>query len=112
MVEIAVMFVMLALGFVLGWHMRERHAIKQIEMILESDEYAEAVQETESRTKMRLERHGGLILAYVEEDNSFIAQGEDLEALDKAIQARFPGRKFSIQEQNLIDIRVNYHESV
>ena len=53
-----------------------------------------------------------MIYAFVVENDEFIAQGKDLTELDKAIQARFPGRKFSIQEQNLKDLEVEYHEPV
>lgn len=114
MIEFIVMFIMFAIGVSVGWVLRERHAIRQVEKILLSSEFSEAVQEAEAeqRTKMRLERHAETIYAFSDEDDSFIAQGKDLEALDKAIQSRFPGRKFSVQEQNLIDIKAEYHEPV
>lgn len=101
----------LVLGFLAGWNAREAYAMRIVKQILKESQNQEA-QEMESRTKMRLERNGDFIFAYRVEDNAFIAQGKDLEELDKAIVSRFPGKKFSVQEQNLIDIKADYHEPV
>ena len=111
MIEYIVMFVMFAVGVSIGWYLREQHAIRQIHKILNSAEFAEAVEQVEPRTKMRLERHGETIYAF-EEEGAFIAQGKDLQELDTAIQKRFPGKKFAVQEQNLIDIKAEYHDPV
>jgi hypothetical protein len=109
--DFVVIIVCIFIGLVMGWKLREYHAMKTVHSFLkEIEEHQE--KEIEERTKMRLERHNGLIYAFADEDDSFIAQGKDLEDLDKAIIARFPGKKFAVQEQNLIDIKAEYHEPV
>jgi hypothetical protein len=111
--EIIIIFIVALVGFAFGWHAREQWAIRQVHRLLESGElFPKEEEASEDRTKMRLERHGEVIYAFTVEDDSFIAQGKDLDDLDKAITARFPGKKFSVQEQNLIDIKAEYHESV
>jgi hypothetical protein len=111
--EIIILGFVLGIGIAIGWVARERVAMRIVDrLIKEAEEAQTKEQTTEDRTKMRLERHGNLIYAFDVENDSFIAQGKDLEDLDTAIVARFPGKKFSVQEQNLIDIKANYHESV
>ena len=97
-----------AFGILIGWNLRERVAMKIVEKMMDDIQQVEE----EERTKMRLETHSGVIYAYTADGNHFIAQGVNLNELDKAIIARFPGKKFSVQEQNLIDIKAEYNESV
>lgn len=106
--EFLILFGALMVGIYVGWEAREQWAIRQVRRLLDSGElFTEAeTGEEEERTKMRLEKHSDLLYAFTVEDDNFIAQGKDLEELDKAIQARFPGKKFSIQEDNLKDIGV------
>jgi hypothetical protein len=106
--EFVILFGALMIGIYLGWEAREQWAIRQVRRLLDSGElFTEAeTGEEEERTKMRVEKHSDLLYAFTVEDDNFIAQGKDLEELDKAIQARFPGKKFSIQEDNLTDIGV------
>ena len=108
--EFVILFGALIVGIYLGWEAREQWAIRQVRRLLEDGDINLSKIETdepeEERTKMRVEKHSDLLYAFTVEDDNFIAQGKDLEELDKAIQARFPGKKFSIQEDNLKDIGV------
>jgi hypothetical protein len=111
--EILILFIAAIIGFGFGWHAREAWAIRQVHRLLESGELFQKEEEPEEdRTKMRLEVQSDVIYAFSDEDNSFIAQGKDLFDLDKAIQARFPGKKFAVREDNLKEIGAKYHESV
>ena len=107
-------FILIGIGVILGWYFREYYAMRVVHNLLK--EVGEQVEDEEEpsgdRIKMRLERHGEVIYAFKDEDDSFIAQGKDLHELDKAIVARFPGQKFSVREQDLIDIKADYHEPV
>lgn len=105
--EFLILFGAVLVGFLVGWQAREQYAIRQVRRLLEDGDIKLNVDSDESeedRTRMRLEKHSGLIYAFADEDDSFIAQGEDLSALDLAIQARFPGKKFSVREDNLKEI--------
>ena len=104
--EFVILLGAVVVGLIVGWQAREQYAIRQVHRLLEErgidlDEEAEV---EEDRKKMRLERHSGLIYAFADEDDSFISQGKDLSDLDMAIQARFPGKKFSVREDNLKEI--------
>lgn len=106
--EFVILFGALFIGFYAGWQFRELWAMRQVKRLLEDGDIQlhkiEEEPEEEERTKMRLEQHGTLIYAFEEETDSFIAQGTDLFDLDKAIQARFPGKKFSVRESNLSEV--------
>lgn len=113
--EFVILFGALIVGFFAGWQFREVWAMYQVKRLLQEGDLKlqridEEVEEEDERTKMRLEQHGSLIYAFEEESDTFIAQGKDLLDLDKAIQARFPGKKFSVREANLQE--VSSHESV
>lgn len=104
--EFVILAVALVIGFIAGWHGRERHAMNTIHKLLESAE--EEVEEDENKPdRLRLERHGEMIYAYTAEDE-FIAQGTDLFVLDEAIQKRFPGRKFLIKRENLEEVGADH----
>ena len=102
------LLVALVVGFVFGWNVREWYAIRSLHKMMMAAEAAveEEQEEEKKRTPMRLEKHNDIIFAYSEEDGSFIAQGSDLYALDDAIRARYPDRKFSIKEKNLEEVGV------
>lgn len=105
--EFLILFGAVVVGFLVGWQARESYAIYQVRRLLEDGDIKLNTDEDETeeeRTKMRLEKHSGLIYAFADEDDSFIAQGTDLTELDLAIQARFPGKKFTVREDNLKDI--------
>jgi hypothetical protein len=113
MENIIVIFALICIGFAAGWYFREYYAMRIVKTMLKDlEEQVSKEEPEEDRIKMRLEKENGIIYAFKDEDNSFIAQGKDLVELDEAIVARFPGKKFSVREQNLIDIKAEYHESV
>ena len=103
--ELLILFFVGIIGFFFGWHAREMYAMRVVKSIMEQANMMQEAQEEENpRTPMRLEVHNNTIFAYSEVDGSFIAQGVDLEGLDKAIQSRFPDKKFSVKEKNLLEI--------
>ena len=113
--EFVILFGAFMFGIYIGWEAREQWAIRQVKRLLEDGDIQlnkiDDEEEAEERTKMRVEKHSDLLYAFTVEDDAFIAQGKDLHDLDKAIQARFPGKKFSIQEGNLKEIGIS-HDTV
>jgi hypothetical protein len=103
--DILILCLVLAFGILIGWNLRERVAVRLVEKML--SEIQEDSQENPDVTRMRLEKHSDVIYAY-SEDDTFIAQGNSLKDLDLAIRKRFPDRKFSVREENLKSLGVNY----
>ena len=104
--EFLILFGAIIVGFLAGWNAREAYAVRRVHQILDQLEQVEDLDEEEAQTpdKIRLELHGNVIYAYTVDNDTFIAQGASLEELDAAVQARFPGKKFSIKESNLEEI--------
>lgn len=101
-----------AFGIILGWRFREMWAMRTLKKYVAQMAESEAEEEQEpevKRTAITLEKHNDSIFAY-EEDGTFIAQGKTLHELDIAIKARFPDRKFSVKEDDLI--KVGAYESI
>lgn len=109
--DIVVLLIVAVMFFFAGWHSREAYAMFIVKRLLQEAEDKQEAEE-EPRQKMVLEKHGEVIYAYTEENHEFMAQGKDLYELDTAIQARYPGKKFAIREDNLKEIAVEYHEPV
>jgi hypothetical protein len=109
--DILVLIVVALIFFYAGWQSREAYAMHVVRRILEEAEEMQEPEE-EPRQKMVLEKHNDVIYAYTDDNHEFMAQGKDLFELDTAIQARYPGKKFAIREDNLKEIAVEYHESV
>ena len=110
MEDILVLFCGIVFGVLLGWNLRERFAQHVVNKILEENNLLkeENQEENPNVIRMHLEKHSDVIYAFVEEDDSFIAQGKTLKELDIAIRARFPNDKFSVREDNLKSLGVNY----
>ena len=73
--ELIILFVAVFIGIGMGWYLREYAAMRKVhQMLRDSEELFNAEERTDAnRTKMRLERHGEVIYAYKEEDDTFIA---------------------------------------
>ena len=99
----------LVVGFFVGWHTREIHAMNKVRRILEEVEEAQDEEDAKA-DRLTLERHGEVVYAFDGSD-TFLAQGSSLEELDDAIQARFPGRKFLIKESNIKEVGLS-HDSI
>jgi hypothetical protein len=110
--ELIILLVVAISCFVFGWYAREQAAIRTISRMLDAAEQQADEEPKNVAEKMVLEKHNETIYAYTVDGHEFIAQGASLEELDKAIQARFPGKKFTIREDNLKELALEYHESV
>lgn len=106
--EFVILFVAVFIGAGIGWVLREKyaeHVVAKYLKELEINKGGLSESEKESRTTLKLETHNDTIFAY-DEEGTFIAQGADLDYLDRAIKARYPDRKFKVSEENLKEIGV------
>ena len=110
--ELIILLVVAISCFVFGWYAREQAAVRAISRMLDMAEEQAESEPKDAAEKLVLEKHNETIYAYTVDGHEFIAQGSSLEELDKAIQSRFPGKKFSIREDNLKELALEYHESV
>lgn len=91
----------LIVGIQAGWNARERFAEKVIKQHLKNLEDLEEEQETRDLVPIKIEEHNGVLFVYNKQDNSFMAQGKNKTELEDALNARFPGKRFSASQEEL-----------
>lgn len=95
--------IMIVVGAAVGWLLMEWHRARQ--QYLEARDAA--VQEIlRSLVTTRLEVHHGFYYLFREDDDSFVAQGQDAQELMRHIDLRFRGKKFFITEGDPEAIKV------
>jgi hypothetical protein len=102
--EILILFVVMIIGFSLGWNLRERIAVvkankmfAKIEQELEQETNPEVVQIT-------IEKDNGILFAYHKDSSQFITQATDRKELEKKLAELYPGKTFGVTPKNLIEI--------
>jgi hypothetical protein len=102
-------FILIVLGFVLGFKVSEAYHVFSFKKILEDlnvsekdlrrlhskmakdlDEDAESPADTKTIIEIKVEQHQGLLFAYEAEHDTFIAQGQDGDELLSRILDKYP----------------------
>lgn len=93
--------ILIAVGLVAGWYLREWWAMRAMKHIV--NDAAEDFKET-IRSKVidaYVEKAGDEYFVYRKEDNSFLAQGKNINDLSDILQEKFPGKFFNIPTDQL-----------
>lgn len=104
MVEFIVLVVVWVVAFATGWTAREKYAERQLNHVLKTVEKNVSDQVQKNMVKVSIEKHDGHYYVYNEKDNSFMAQGDSKEALEKMLHDKYPEKKFAATEENLIEV--------
>ncbi len=88
-------------SFFLGWKMRERHAMRVMDQIME-----EMVEDTVDEFKkkvinIKVEDHDGQFFVYKKDDGSYLAHGETKNKLEDILNEKFPGKLFNASPEDL-----------
>lgn len=102
--EILSIFGIFALGFFVGWWMREQLALRRIDKMLTQieDELDEA--EEASLVKIKIEKHSEVFYVFNQETDEFMAQGIDRKELEDALAKKFPEKTFMATPANLKEV--------
>jgi hypothetical protein len=96
-----VLILIFALGFFLGWRMREQTAIRRIEEVTEEISQ-DIVEEFKSKViDITVEDHDGVFFVYKREDGSYLAHGPSMEKLEDILTEKFPGKFFNAKPDDL-----------
>lgn len=87
--------------FILGWKLREHHAMRMIDKL--SDEIAEnTLNEFKSKViNIRVEDHEGQFFVYAKDDGRYLAHGENMKMLESILTEKFPGKLFNASPEDL-----------
>ena len=87
------------MGAVYGWYARERHAKRTIERFVK--EVMPAVQESDVRIHVTIEKHNGVFYVYDKVKNEFMAQGSTRKELEDNLAKRYPDKYFAATNEDL-----------
>lgn len=96
--------VVFLVGFLMGWKVREIHAIHRGRQIIRKLAEEEAKQIKDNYIKIKMELVGDEIFVYSGEDHMFLAQGSSLKEVEEKLNERFPGKKYLIEEGNAEEV--------
>jgi hypothetical protein len=102
--EIFIVVGLLFVGFTLGWNLRERVAVVKANQLLAQLEQQVDEEDTEEVIRITIERDRDTLFAYHKDNSQFIAQAKDRAELEKKLAELFPGKRFGVTPQNLIEI--------
>ena len=91
------------IGSIHGWGLRERVAKKRLEQFTEFIENREEDEET-NMIRITIEEHAGVLFVYNKDNNSFMAQGKNREEVEKALNARYPNKRFACDHDTLVKL--------
>ena len=100
--EFIILFVVLVIGLITGWNLRERYA-----MLVVKDLVSElSTKAKENSIKIKMEKHNDHFYVYNAEDNSFMGQSDTFDNIDKLLSERYPGKKFLMTEENMKEVGI------
>lgn len=102
--EILIVVGSIIIGFSLGWNLRERVAIVKANKILAELEQQVKEEESEEVIKITIEKDRDTLFAYHKHNSQFITQAKDRAELEQKLAELFPGKRFGVTPQNLIEI--------
>lgn len=88
-------------GIIVGWKVREFYARQQVDMMLDEIQKKTIEEIKENLIKISIEKQNDIFYVYDLDDNTFMAQGNTKEELEKNLQARYPGKTFAADNENL-----------
>jgi Tfp pilus assembly protein PilN len=102
--EIFIVVGLLFVGFTLGWNLRERVAVVKANQLLAQLEQQVEEEATEEVIRITIEKDRDTLFAYHKDSSQFITQARDRAELEKKLAELFPGKRFGVTPQNLIEI--------
>lgn len=100
--EIFIVVGSVIIGFSLGWNLRERVAVIKANKLLAELEQIE--EPSEEIVRITIEKDRDTLFAYHKDNSQFITQAKDRTELEQKLAELFPGKRFGVTEQNLIEI--------
>ena len=94
-------FIIITIGFIIGWYVREWWAVRQIKKFASSFEEKFNQNLSETVISAYIEKAGDTFFVYRKDDNAFLAQGTDINSLSDILESKFPGKLFNIPQDQL-----------
>lgn len=107
MEHVLYLFLVLAIGFLMGWHQREQWAKKKVDYLMGQLNTALDEQINDSKIQIKIERHSGVLYVFNKENDEFMAQGATRDELEDALKVKYPNKVFLATTENLKEVNFN-----
>jgi len=104
MEHILYVLLVFAVGFLFGWNEREKWASKRVDALLNMYDKELEKHVEESRIDIRIEKYNDVYYVYDKDTNDFLAQATNRKDLEEALAARFSGKRFFADVDNLREV--------
>jgi len=96
-------FGVFALGFILGWVLREELAKRRVDYIMK--QLDQDLGEIEDELiNIKIEQHSGQYYVFNKETDEFMAQAPTRKELEDSLASRFPDTRFAATPENLKEV--------
>jgi len=104
MEHILYVFLVFAVGFLVGWNQREKWASRKVDALLDMFNKEVEKQVEESRIDIKIEKHNDVYYVFNKHTDDFMAQASTRKELEDALAARFSGKRFYADVDNLKEV--------
>ena len=101
--EIFIIIGAVLIGISLGWNLRERVATVHANRLMAFLEH-ESEEDSNDLVRITIEKDNDILFAYHKDNSQFITQATDRAELEKKLTELFPGKRFGVTPENLIEI--------
>lgn len=102
MVSLIIFIMVFVAGFKLGWYAREKAAERIVNKLM--DELQGMQPEEAEVININIEKHNNTYYVYDKDKNSFMGQASNRKELEDVLGARFPGKRFLADRDNLKEV--------
>lgn len=96
-------FILIMIGVIIGWKLREYHATRVINDMLE--DMIEDENKPGNVVTVNIERHGDQLFVYRKHDGAYMAHGKDKKTLENILQEKYPKTFFNATNEDLRKLR-------
>jgi hypothetical protein len=104
LLTIFVTFCVWVWGIYIGWQAREVRAKQVLAKYLDEMEQDLEDEVDDTQVRIKIEKHPEGYFVYGLDNNEFIAQGQTRLQLERALEKRYPGKKFAATADNLREV--------
>lgn len=88
-------------GTVYGWGLRERHAQRRLDSLMEKFESVVEKELKDSLIPIKIEKHKEAFYVFNKDTDEFMGQGNTRKELEDALAKRYPNKRFAASPENL-----------
>lgn len=106
MLDVFIYFGVFFFGYAVGWAVREITAMRKVNKVLNNILIETRKELEETLILITIEKHQDKFFVYNMKDNSFMAQGNNIEELEEELSQKYPGKRFAASPENLKEMGI------